>query len=258
MTHVWIVVPTYDEAGNVEALVHALRAERLAGGECRTVLIVDDDSPDGTGAIADGLAAGHPDVRVLHRTVKAGLAAAYADGFAVALAAGADVVVQMDADGSHDPADVPRLVGAVRAGADLAIGSRYVPGGATPGWGAGRRLLSRGGGTYARHVLGSAVHDLTGGFKAWRSTTLRSVLADAPAAAGYGFQIELTHRAERAGSTVVELPITFHERVHGASKMSAAIAVEALWRVPALRTSTHGALRTRSARGSTACAPRGA
>ncbi len=235
MTRCWIVVPTYDERENLRPLTTALLAVALPPAVRRTILIVDDDSPDGTGDAADALALEHPAVRVLHRSEKTGLAGAYHDGFALALAGGADVIVQMDADLSHDASDVPRLVAAVLDGADLAIGSRYVDGGGTADWSPARRLLSRAGGRYARAVLGSEVRDLTGGFKAWRADALRQLRLEDLRAQGYAFQIEMTHLAERARFTVVELPITFRERVRGASKMSAGIALEALWSVPVLR-----------------------
>lgn len=235
MTSCWIVVPTYDERENLRPIVQALLAALLPLTMRRTILIVDDDSPDGTGAIADQLAAEHLAVRVLHRPAKTGLAGAYQAGFALALDGGADVVVQMDADLSHDPADVPRLVAALIDGADVAIGSRYVDGGGTAGWSPARRALSRAGGRYARLMLASSVYDLTGGFKAWRAEALRQLPLDDLRAQGYAFQIELTHLAERARLTVVEVPITFRERIHGRSKMSTGIALEAMWGVPALR-----------------------
>jgi dolichol-phosphate mannosyltransferase len=222
VTSVWVVIPTYEEAESIAAVCTALREH--------TVLVVDDNSPDGTARIAEAAGA-----RVLRRPGRAGLAAAYRAGFAEALGHGAEVIVQMDADGSHDPADVARLVAAVDAGADVAVGSRYVPGGGTPGWSALRRLVSRGGGLYARLVLGSRVHDLTAGFKAWRAGALRAVAP--PRASGYAFQIEMTWGAERAGLQVVELPIVFRERELGQSKMSVGIALEAVWRVPLLLAS---------------------
>ena len=237
MTTVWVVVPTYDE---VENLVPLLDGARAALATCvpavrATFLVVDDASPDGTGALADALARLHPDVRVLHRPGKAGLASAYVAGFRVALDAGADLVVQMDADRSHDPADLPRLVAAARAGADVVLGSRYVAGGATEGWPVRRRLLSRLGGRYASAVLGLGVQDPTGGFKCFRAGVLRALDLDALAARGYAFQIEVTALAVRSGHRVVEVPITFRDRVAGTSKLSPLIVAEALWQVPALR-----------------------
>jgi dolichol-phosphate mannosyltransferase len=227
----WIVLPTYNEAGNVESVV----AESLAQLPDAHVLIVDDDSPDGTGAIADRLAAERPDrVEVLHRRRKAGLGPAYIAGFRRTLAAGAGFVLQMDADFSHDPADLPRLLAATE-GADLAIGSRYVPGGGVEAWSPARRLLSRGGSAYARRVLGLGVHDLTGGFKCFRREVLEAIDLDSVDSKGYAFQVELTYRAARCGFRVAEVPIVFHDRRHGDSKMTAAIAAEAAWRVPWLR-----------------------
>jgi dolichol-phosphate mannosyltransferase len=240
MPGVWLVVPTYNEAANVEPVVEeALRwlGEAAAGagldGE-HTVLVVDDASPDGTGALADALAERHQAVQVLHRGAKEGLGRAYRAGFARALAAGARLVLQMDADGSHDPADLPRLVEAA-AGADLVLGSRYVPGGGITNWGPLRRVLSRGGSWYARTVLDAPVRDLTGGFKCFRREALEAVALDGVTTNGYGFQIELTYRVLRAGMRVQEVPIVFHERRAGRSKMTPRIALEAVWKVPALR-----------------------
>jgi dolichol-phosphate mannosyltransferase len=230
MTRAWIVIPTYNEAENLPALIAAVRAEIAA-----SILVVDDNSPDGTGRIADALAAAHPDVHVLHRTAKAGLAAAYVAGFQRALAEGADYVLEMDADFSHDPADLPRLLAAARAGADVVLGSRYVAGGGVDGWSLDRRILSRAGGLYARLVLGSPVRDLTGGFKCFHAGALRKIGLDALAADGFAFQVETTFLAARAGLQIEELPIVFRERRAGRSKMSPAIAAEALWRIPALR-----------------------
>jgi dolichol-phosphate mannosyltransferase len=233
----WVVVPTFNERATLPALIIRLAAalSLLAPGELR-ILVVDDDSPDGTGAVADGLAAADERVRVLHRARRSGLGDAYAAGFAYALAEGAATIVQMDADGSHDAADVPRLLAELGSGrADLVIGSRYVPGGATPDWPLRRRLLSRGGCAYARRVLGHDVRDLTGGFKAWSAATLAAALAEPLTVQGYGFQIELTDRAARRGARIVELPITFRDRTEGESKMGAAIVREAIVRVPRLR-----------------------
>lgn len=234
MPGAWLILPTYDEAENLERIVRMVLPRLAETGFGHRVLVVDDGSPDGTGAIADRLAAELDAVSVLHRTRREGLGRAYLEGFARALAGGADRVVQMDADLSHDPADLPRLVAATER-ADLAIGSRYVPGGRIEGWGRGRRLLSRGGSWYAGRVLGADVADLTGGFKCFRRATLEAIGLHRVRANGYAFQIELTHRALRAGCTVVELPIVFRERDLGASKMTLGIALEAVWRVPALR-----------------------
>jgi dolichol-phosphate mannosyltransferase len=237
---VWVVIPTYDEAENLRALVTAARAAMANGAPdvACTILVVDDNSPDGTGRIADRLAAKHRDVQVLHRPRKAGLAGAYVTGFRCALAAGADYVLEMDADFSHDPADLPRLLAAARAGADVVLGSRYVRQGGVDGWTAHRRLLSRAGGFYARVVLGSPVRDLTGGFKCFRAEVLRAINLAGIAADGYTFQVEATYCAACDGQRIVELPIVFGARRAGHSKMSLAIAAEALWRIPALRLRT--------------------
>jgi dolichol-phosphate mannosyltransferase len=203
------------------------------------VLIVDDDSPDGTGAMADALAAAHPDeVEVLHRAQREGLGPAYLAGFTRALAAGAGHVFEMDADLSHDPADLARLLSAVRdGGADLALGSRYVAGGEVADWGAIRRLVSRGGSSYARRTLGLEVRDLTGGFKCFRADVLQSIDLPSVRSRGYAFQVELTYRALVRGFSVVEIPIVFRDRELGTSKMSWQITAEAAWLVPQLRRS---------------------
>ncbi|MCI0581405.1 MAG: polyprenol monophosphomannose synthase [Chloroflexi bacterium] len=231
-TGAWVVLPTYDEAENLPGIAAAiLRA--LPGA---TLLVVDDASPDGTGGLADGLAAADTRVRVRHRAGKQGLGRAYLDGFRVALDGGAGIVVQMDADWSHDPAVLPGLVEPIGAGrADLVIGSRYTKGGRVEDWGLGRRLISRGGSLFARIVLGLRPSDLTGGFKAWRATTLAAIPFGGIHAGGYVFQIEMTHRASRAGARVVEVPITFRDRRVGHSKMSRRIIVEALLVVIRLR-----------------------
>jgi dolichol-phosphate mannosyltransferase len=231
---VWLILPTYNEADNLEPLVRAV-VPRLAGtGLPHTVLVVDDGSPDGTGEIADRLAAELPPVRALHRARKQGLGRAYLAGFEMALDEGAELVMEMDADFSHDPADVPRLIAAAGA-ADLVLGSRYVTGGGVENWGLWRRLLSRAGCAYARILLGTPVRDLTGGFKCFNRRVLKAIdLADVHAD-GYAFQIELTYRAVRAGFRVAEVPILFRERREGASKMSARVTLEAVWKVPALR-----------------------
>jgi dolichol-phosphate mannosyltransferase len=231
-TGTWVVLPTYDEAANLPGISRAI-LEVLPGA---TLLVVDDDSPDGTGRVADQLAAADPRIRVRHRAAKQGLGKAYLDGFGVALEAGARTVVQMDADWSHDPQTLPDLVGpAERGEADLVIGSRYAPGGGVVDWGLGRRVISRGGSLFARTVLGLAPHDLTGGFKAWRAPVLASIPFGGVHAGGYVFQIEMTYRASRAGARVREIPITFRDRRVGQSKMSRRIVVEALVVVLKLR-----------------------
>jgi dolichol-phosphate mannosyltransferase len=233
-TRAWLVLPTYNERENIEDVVAAaLNALRSTATEPH-ILIVDDSSPDGTGAIADRIAAADPAVDVLHRAAKQGLGRAYLAGFAHALDAGADLVLEMDSDFSHDPEDLPRLVRAA-GHADLVLGSRYVRGGAVADWGIGRRILSRGGSVYARAVLGLGVRDLTGGFKCFRSEVLRELDFAGVHANGYGFQIELTYRAVRAGFRVCEVPITFRDRRAGTSKMEAGIALEALLTIPRLR-----------------------
>jgi dolichol-phosphate mannosyltransferase len=231
---VWLILPTYNEADNLEELVRAVLLRLEGTGLPYTILVVDDGSPDGTGEIADRLAAELPPVRVLHRARKQGLGRAYLAGFEIALGAGADLMMEMDADFSHDPRDVPRLIAAAGA-ADLVLGSRYVPGGGVENWGLRRRLLSRGGCAYARVLLRVPVRDLTGGFKCFNRRVLEAIdLADVRAD-GYAFQIELTYRAVRAGFRVAEVPILFRERRDGASKMTARVTLEAVWKVPALR-----------------------
>jgi dolichol-phosphate mannosyltransferase len=238
----WLVIPTYNEASNVEPIVAA--AVPHLGPEGR-ILIVDDSSPDGTGEIADRLAAELPAVSVLHRPGKQGLGPAYVAGFREALAGGASLIAQMDADFSHDPAALPLLLAATRD-ADLVLGSRYVAGGGVEQWGPVRRLVSRGGCAYARAVLGVEVHDLTGGFKVFRRRVLEAIDLPSISAFGYAFQVETTYRAIRAGFRVVELPITFRDRRVGESKMSKRIVVEAAWRVPRMRFSS-GPRRARAA-----------
>jgi dolichol-phosphate mannosyltransferase len=229
----WLVLPTYQEAGNVEAVVGAALSHLPADAH---VLIVDDGSPDGTGEIAARLAASELRVEVLRRPRKEGLGPAYIAGFRRAISAGAGFLLEMDADFSHDPADLPRLLAAVAdGGADLAIGSRYVPGGGIEAWSPRRRLLSRGGSSYARRVLGLDLHDLTGGFKCFRREALEAIDLDAVASRGYAFQVELTYRVAKAGFRVAEVPIVFRDRRDGDSKMTAAIAAEAAWRIPFLR-----------------------
>ena len=228
-----ICLPTYNERENLEAMVSAL-GEVLP--EDSRILVIDDNSPDGTGEIADQLAAERGDVEVLHRPRKEGLGPAYLAGFRRALGLGADLVLEMDCDFSHDPADVPRLVAAAD-GADVVLGSRYVPGGGTKNWGALRRVVSRGGSLYAQVLLGLRVRDLTGGFKCYRRAVLETIDLDAIKSKGYAFQIETTYRAIRAGFRVAEVPIVFVDRQVGGSKMSNSIVLEAIWKVPALRLS---------------------
>jgi len=230
----WLILPTYNEAVNVEPFVRAVLPELAEAAPEHRILIVDDNSPDGTGRIADRLASELDAVEVLHREEKKGLGVAYLAGFRRALEAGADLILEMDSDFSHSPADIPRLVKAAES-ADLVLGSRYVPGGGVTDWGLLRRALSRGGSLYARLVLRVKVHDLTGGFKCFRREVLERLDLDSIHAEGYGFQIELTYRALRAGFRVTEIPIVFRERQAGQSKMTARIAVEAVWKVPALR-----------------------
>jgi dolichol-phosphate mannosyltransferase len=232
---VWLTVPTYNEAGNVERIVRAAHSEleRLVPGEHR-VLIVDDASPDGTGQIADALAQELEAVEVLHRPGKQGLGRAYLAGFEQALEGGAELVVVMDADYSHDPAHLPALLDAARH-SDLVVGSRYVAGGAIEQWPRLRRLLSRAGSQYARAILGVQVHDLTGGFRCIRREVLEGVDLSTLRSQGYVFNIELCFRAVRAGFRVAEVPIVFRDRTVGESKISLPIAFEALWLVPSLR-----------------------
>jgi dolichol-phosphate mannosyltransferase len=234
----WLILPTYNEAENIGPLVRAALPHLAGAGERPTILIVDDNSPDGTGRVADELAAELEGVEVLHRPRKEGLGRAYLAGFAVALERGADYVLEMDSDFSHDPADLPRLISAARE-ADIALGSRYVPGGGVADWGPVRRALSRGGSWYARKLLGVPIRDLTGGFKCFRRGVLERVDLTGIHADGYGFQIEVTYRAIRAGFTVKEVPIVFRDRRVGRSKMTARIALEAVWKVPALRLRGH-------------------
>ena len=234
MPGAWLILPTYNEAENLEPLVHAALPQLEASGLPHTVLVVDDGSPDGTGQIAGRLASELEQVQVLHRERKEGLGRAYLAGFAVALAQGADLVLEMDSDFSHDPADLPRLIAAASA-ADLVLGSRYVPGGGVEDWGVVRRTLSYGGCLYARALLGIPVRDLTGGFKCFHRRVLENIDLNGVHADGYGFQIELTYRAVKRGFTVTEVPIRFRERRAGTSKMNARIALEAVWKVPALR-----------------------
>jgi dolichol-phosphate mannosyltransferase len=232
----WLVVPTYNEAENLEALVQAAtKALHKASPEGFAMLIVDDNSPDGTGRLADRLAGEREELRVLHRPGKGGLGPAYLAGFTEALAGGAGYVMEMDADFSHDPDDIGRLLAAARDGADLVLGSRYVPGGGVTDWGVVRQLISRSGSLYARMILRLHQQDLTGGFKCFRRATLEAIDLPTVTSKGYAFQIELTYRAARRGLRVVEVPIVFRERRVGQSKMSSRIALEAFWRVPQIR-----------------------
>jgi dolichol-phosphate mannosyltransferase len=227
----WLVLPTYNEAGNIESFVAAARANLPASAR---LLIVDDNSPDGTGEIADRLAAADERTAVLHRPRKEGLGPAYVAGFRRALAGGAELILEMDSDFSHDPAQLPRLLEA-SGRADLAIGSRYVEGGGVAGWSPGRRLLSRGGSVYSRLLLGLDVRDLTGGFKCFRRRVLETIDLDSIQSRGYAFQVEMTYRTIQAGFTVAEVPIVFRDRRAGSSKMNRSIAAEAIWRIPLLR-----------------------
>ena len=221
-----VVVPTYNERQNLETVVGRVRAAIPAAD----LLIVDDNSPDGTGDLADKLATEDHSVHVMHRPGKAGLGAAYLAGFRWALDAGYDAVIEMDADGSHQPEDLPRLIAALDR-ADLALGSRWVPGGKVLNWPKSRHLISRGGNIYVQLMLGIKIKDATGGFRAFRASTLRAIALDKVASQGYCFQVDLTLRTLAAGLTVTEIPITFVEREHGTSKMSNAIVLEAFWRV---------------------------
>ncbi len=232
---VWVVIPTYNEAANIEGIVRAAAAEleRVAPVDHR-ILIVDDNSPDGTGAIADRLAEAQPNVEVLHRATKTGLGHAYLAGFSRALSGNAEIVIEMDADFSHDPRYLGPLLEAANT-ADLVLGSRYVEGGGVEDWGLVRRLISRGGCFYARTILGVQVHDLTGGFKCIHRRVLEAIQLETIRAEGYVFQIEVTYRALLAGFRVAEIPIVFRDRSVGTSKMSARIAAEAMWAVPFLR-----------------------
>ena len=227
-----LCLPTYNERENLEAMIDAL-GDVLDTDRDR-VLVIDDGSPDGTGEIADRLAAEHPWVSVLHRETKEGIGPAYIAGFRRALSEDAELVLEMDCDFSHNPADVPRLIAAAD-NADLVLGSRYAPGGGTANWGLVRRIVSRGGCLYAQVLLGMRVRDLTGGFKCFRRATLEAIDLDALSAHGYAFQIETTYRVRKAGLRIEEVPITFVERRAGASKMTGSIVAEAMWKVPLLR-----------------------
>jgi dolichol-phosphate mannosyltransferase len=252
-TGAWVILPTYNEADNLAGIAKAI-LEALPGA---TLLIVDDGSPDGTGQLADGLAVADARVRVRHRPAKQGLGRAYLDGFEIALAGDARIIVQMDADWSHDPATLPALIAPVADdAADLVIGSRYTTGGGVVEWGPGRRVISRGGSLFARIVLGLRPNDLTGGFKAWRAATLGTIPFEGVHAGGYVFQIEMTFRATRLGARIREIPITFRDRRVGQSKMSRRIVVEALVVVVQLRgEELWSRLRGRATPGTVAGAP---
>ncbi|HZV72721.1 MAG TPA: polyprenol monophosphomannose synthase [Conexibacter sp.] len=239
---VWIIVPTYDEAASIERLLRSVAAALAEAAPAdHRILVVDDGSPDGTAAIAERVGAELGVVEVLHRSAKGGLGQAYLAGFAHALASGAQLVCEMDADLSHDPRHLPALLAAAER-ADVVLGSRYVPGGGVTDWGLLRRLLSRGGCAYARLILGLPQRDLTGGYKVLHRRVLEAIELESVRSQGYVFQIEVTYRALLAGFRVVEVPITFREREAGTSKMSARIALEAMWRVPRLRRSARAAI----------------
>jgi dolichol-phosphate mannosyltransferase len=227
-----VCLPTYNERENLPRMIEALSLVLREGDR---VLVIDDNSPDGTGELADGLAAQHPFVDVLHRAQKEGLGRAYIAGFQHVLGGDAELVLEMDCDFSHDPQDVPRLIEAAEEGADLVLGSRYVPGGSTRNWGLVRRLISRGGSVYTALFLQMGVKDPTGGFKCFRRPVLERLDLDGITPRGYAFQIETTYRVKRAGFKVVEIPITFADREVGQSKMSRSVVLEAIWRVPLLR-----------------------
>jgi dolichol-phosphate mannosyltransferase len=230
----WVCLPTYNEAGNIRPMVSRLLDVFDRSGLDGCILVIDDASPDGTGTIAEELGRADRRVQTLHRVAKEGLGPAYRDGFRHALAKGAELIVEMDCDFSHDPADIPRLVSAAET-ADLVLGSRYVPGGGTENWGLLRRMISRGGSAYARRALRIEPHDLTGGFKCFHRAVLEAIPLNEVASAGYVFQVEMTYRALLLGFRVVEIPITFRDRTVGASKMSHRIVWEAMMHVPRLR-----------------------
>ena len=236
-----VILPTYNERENLPQIVPAV----LAAAPDIDVLVIDDNSPDGTGALADALAAGDPRVRVLHRQRKEGLGRVYLAGFAEALKGDYSRILEMDADFSHDPARLPELLEVSRTDADLVLGSRYVEGGGTVNWGLGRRLLSQGGSLYARTILGVGIRDLTGGFKCFRREVLESIDLESVRSSGYAFQIELTYRTLKRGFTVREIPIVFADRRVGKSKMSRAIVAEALWMVWKIRFDPAANLATR-------------
>ena len=231
---VWVCIPTYNEQENVERMITAVLLTLDYAGLDGRVLIIDDASPDGTGALVQRIADQDTRVHVLRRATKTGIGPAYIDGFRFALEHGATLVLEMDCDFSHDPADIPRLVKAAQH-ADVVLGSRYAPGGAVQDWGVVRRVISRGGCFYAQTILGVPVRDLTGGFKCFRADVLTALPLDEVSGQGYGFQIEMTFRAIQAGFRVTEVPIIFRDRTMGSSKMSGRIVLEAMTLVPRLR-----------------------
>lgn len=230
-----VCVPTYNERENLERMIAAIGAARERATIPGDVLVIDDGSPDGTGEIADRLAAEHDWVHVLHRTAKEGLGRAYLAGFHWALERGYDYICEMDCDFSHDPGRLPDLVATAQRGADLVIGSRYTRGGGVRDWSLARRVISRGGCLYAQAFLQLGIRDLTGGFKCFRRAVLEAIDLDDVTAEGYAFQIEMTYRTSLLGFRIEEVPITFTDRVAGGSKMSRRIVAEASWRVPSLR-----------------------
>jgi dolichol-phosphate mannosyltransferase len=249
-----VCLPTYDERENLERMVDALDGVREPDGASGEVLVIDDSSPDGTGELADALAASRPWLHVLHRARKEGLGRAYLEGFRWALARDFEYVLEMDCDFSHDPRALPSLLAPALAGADLVLGSRYCPGGRVENWGRTRRVISGAGCLYARTLLGVGVRDLTGGYKCFRRAVLEAIELDAVDAQGYQFQIEMTYRALLLGFEVVEVPITFADRVAGGSKMSRSIVFEAMRRVPLLRVQ---AMRGKLPRGAGVAVPDG-
>jgi len=231
MAQALIVMPTYNERDNVHGIAERLLAA-LPGTD---LLFVDDNSPDGTGQLLDNLAAGDPRIHVMHRAGKLGLGTAYVEGFGWGLARGYDYLFEMDADGSHDPKYLPQLLALAEDGADVVVGSRWIPGGGTENWGVGRKILSRGGSFYARTILGVELRDITAGFMCWRRAALEAIDLSTITSNGYSFQIEMKYRALRRGLRIVETPIVFVDRRVGQSKMSRAIFVEGLMKVWGLR-----------------------
>lgn len=225
-----VVIPTYDERDNVKKMADAVLQRQTSNPETQTfeLLFVDDNSPDGTGDVIEEMMKTEPRIHCLHREKKEGLGRAYVAGFQKAIELGADLVIQMDCDFSHDPKDVPRLIEAMEGGADLVIGSRYVPGGDTPGWPYKRRLISRAGGIFIRTVTGMPLRDPTGGFKCWRVSTLKKIDFTTVGSKGYSFQLEMNHRTWKAGCAIKEIPIVFTDRVAGYSKITPGIATESI------------------------------